>query len=247
MEAADLVLDQSQCKHFLYLHIRSNFPRRSDELGKYIPGEGDKGVENVSGSDNGSASILPISWAYIRMMGLEGLKQATFQALLNANYMAHRLAPYYKILHKGARCAHEFIIDIRPFEPETGIVAMDVAKRLQDYGFHPPTLSWPIPNTLMIEPTESENLAELDRFIEAMIMIRREIGEIEEGRADRAVNVLKLAPHTAIDLVEWDRPYSRQKAVNPLNCPTMSGKLWPSVNRLDDLYGDQHLVTSRQS
>merc|ERR1711872_897559 len=167
----------------------------------------------VSAAPYGSAAILPISWAYIKMMGSRGLKRATQVAILNANYMSHRLQNYYKTLHKGQNdlVAHEFIIDVRDFKKTAGVEAVDIAKRLMDFGFHAPTTSWPVAGALMIEPTESEDKAELDRFCDALICIREEIRDIEEGRMDRKMNPLKLAPHTLTQVFDshWDRPYSR--------------------------------------
>lgn len=201
----------------------------------------------VSSAPYGSASILPISWAYNTLMGGEGLKQATKVTLLNANYLLSRLRPHYSILYTNAngRCAHEFILDARPFKESAGIEAIDIAKRLQDYGFHAPTMSWPVANTLMIEPTESESKEELDRFLDALISIRKEIREIEEGKAPRDGNVLKRSPHPMQDLIDgdggkWDRPYSREQAAYPL--PWLrEKKFWPSVARVDDTYGDLNL------
>uniref|UniRef100_A0A8C5P4X0 Glycine cleavage system P protein n=1 Tax=Jaculus jaculus TaxID=51337 RepID=A0A8C5P4X0_JACJA len=200
----------------------------------------------VSAAPWGSSSILPISWAYIKMMGSKGLKQATEIAILNANYMAKRLEKHYRVLFKGARgyVAHEFILDTRPFKKSANIEAVDVAKRLQDYGFHAPTMSWPVAGTLMIEPTESEDKAELDRFCDAMISIRQEIADIEEGRIDPRVNPLKMSPHslTCITSSHWDRPYSREVAAFPLPFVKAENKFWPAIARIDDIYGDQHLV-----
>ncbi|KAG5981000.1 hypothetical protein E4U55_003418 [Claviceps digitariae] len=202
----------------------------------------------ISSASFGSASIVPISWAYIATMGDKGLRKATSVALLNANYLLARLKDHYPILYTNdkGRCAHEFIIDARPFRETAGIEAIDIAKRLQDYGFHAPTMSWPVPNTLMIEPTESESKEELDRFAEALISIREEIREIEEGKQPRQGNVLRNAPHTQKDLIlgdgegKWDRPYSRQKAAYPLPL-LMEKKFWPTVTRVDDTYGDTNL------
>ncbi|KAK1758092.1 glycine cleavage system P-protein-domain-containing protein [Echria macrotheca] len=204
----------------------------------------------VSSASYGSASILPISWAYNALMGGEGLEKATKITLLNANYLLSKLKPHYSILYtnKHGRCAHEFILDARPFHNSAGIEAIDIAKRLQDYGFHAPTMSWPVPNTLMIEPTESESKEELDRFVEALVSIREEIREIEEGRAPREGNVLKMAPHPLVDIIggdgdggaKWDRPYTREKAAYPL--PWLKEKkFWPSAARVDDTYGDLNL------
>jgi glycine dehydrogenase len=206
---------------------------------------GPEGIGPVSASPWGSGSILPISWAYIAMMGASGLKRATEVAILSANYVAHRLAPHFPLLYKGREgfVAHECIVDVRQFKATAGIEVDDVAKRLMDYGFHAPTMSFPEPGTLMIEPTESESKEELDRFCDAMIAIREEIREIEEGRADRAVNVLKLAPHTAeaVTAEGWDRPYSRERGAFP-SPSTRSHKFWPAVARIDNAYGDRNLV-----
>ncbi|EPY52694.1 glycine cleavage complex subunit P [Schizosaccharomyces cryophilus OY26] len=206
---------------------------------------GTKSIGSVSSSPYGSASILPISWAYMRMMGLDGLRDASKAALLNANYMAARLAPYYKLVYSNEnnRCAHEFILDAREFKATASIEATDIAKRLQDYSFHAPTLSWPITNTLMVEPTESESMYEMDRFCDALISIRQEIREIEEGKQPKDNNLLTNAPHPQKDLVseEWNRPYSRERAVYPV--PILSErKFWPTVARLDDAYGDKKFV-----
>ena len=204
-----------------------------------IPTGGEKGIAPVSGAPWGSASILPISWAYIKMMGGRGLTHATKITLLNANYILSRLKPHYPILYtNGAgRCAHEFILDIRPFHDTSNIEAIDVAKRLQDYGFHAPTMSWPVANTLMIEPTESEDLAELDRFCDALIEIRKEIAAVEKGEQPREGNVLKMAPHSLQDLLvgdgKWERSYGREKAAYPLSW-LREKKFWPNVTRLDD-------------
>lgn len=174
----------------------------------------------VSAAPFGSSAILPISWAYIKLMGGRGLKRATQVAILNANYMSNKLETYYKTLYKDPNsglCAHEFILDIREFKKRANIEAVDFAKRLMDYGFHAPTMSWPVPGTLMIEPTESEDKEELDRFCEAMISIWHEIRDIEEGRMDIQVNPLKMSPHTQFQVIksEWNRPYSREKAAFP--------------------------------
>ncbi|MCS6879598.1 MAG: aminomethyl-transferring glycine dehydrogenase [Geminicoccaceae bacterium] len=200
-------------------------------------------IGTVSAAPWGSASILPVSWAYIRLLGPEGLRKATAVAILAANYVARRLEPHYPIVYKGSSgfVAHECIIDLRAIRAKTGISAEDVAKRLVDYGFHAPTMSWPVPETMMIEPTESEPLSELDRFCDAMIAIREEIRAIEEGRMDPSDNPLKNAPHTADVLVgEWRRPYSRERAVFPLG--RVESKYWPPVGRIDNAYGDRHLV-----
>uniref|UniRef100_A0A8C2DSX9 Glycine cleavage system P protein n=1 Tax=Cyprinus carpio TaxID=7962 RepID=A0A8C2DSX9_CYPCA len=200
----------------------------------------------ISAAPWGSSAILPISWAYIKMMGSKGLAHATEVAILNANYMAKRLENHYKILFRGSKgfIAHEFILDVRPFKKSANIEAVDVAKRLQDYGFHAPTMSWPVAGTLMIEPTESEDKAELDRFCDSLLAIRQEIAEIEEGRMDSRVNPLKMAPHSlaCITSTTWDRPYSREYAAFPMPFVRPETKFWPTISRIDDIYGDQHLV-----
>jgi glycine dehydrogenase len=222
-------------------------------LKPYLPGHGltagvggDQAIGAVTSAPWGSASILPISWMYIAMMGRRGLKRATEVAILNANYIAKRLEGHYDILYTGlnGRVAHECIIDVRPFKKSADITVEDVAKRLIDYGFHPPTMSWPVAGTIMVEPTESESKAELDRFCDAMIAIREEIHAIEAGQVDGENNLLKNAPHTAEDLVsEWNRPYSREQAVFPTPW-TRNAKFWPAVNRIDQAYGDRNLVCS---
>ncbi|NSL55255.1 aminomethyl-transferring glycine dehydrogenase [Uliginosibacterium aquaticum] len=198
----------------------------------------------VSAAPFGSASILPISWMYIRMMGGSGLKQATEVAILNANYVANQLKSDYPVLYMGrqGRVAHECILDIRPIKAATGISEVDIAKRLMDYGFHAPTMSFPVAGTIMVEPTESEDLGELDRFIAAMRAIRSEIRRIEAGELPADDNPLKNAPHTQFDVIsnEWARPYSRDEAVFPLPY-VRENKFWPSVNRIDDVYGDRNL------
>jgi len=204
-------------------------------------------VGPVSAAPFSSASILPISFAYIAMMGGDGLTKATQVAILNANYMAKRLEAHYPVLYRGSKgmVAHEFILDCRPFKKSAGIEAEDIAKRLMDYGFHAPTMSFPVPGTLMIEPTESEPRAELDRFCEAMIAIRKEIAAIESGAMDRANNPLKHAPHTAaaVTATEWDRPYPREQAAYP--APWLREyKYWPPVARIDNAYGDRNLICS---
>ena len=205
------------------------------------------GASPVSAAPFGSASILTISYAYIRMMGGDGLTEATRRAILNANYIKERLETHYSILYTGlsGRSAHEFIIDLRPFKQSAGIEATDLAKRLMDYGYHAPTMSFPVPGTLMIEPTESENLAELDRFCEAMIAIRAEIKSVEEGEWSVEDNPLKNAPHTMRVLTQekWEKTYSRELAVFPI-AELRWNKFWPSVSRVDDAYGDRNLVCS---
>ncbi len=208
---------------------------------------GGKGITAISAAPFGSASILTISYAYIRMMGAEGLTDATKYAILNANYIKDRLKDHYPILYTGksGRSAHEFIVDLRPFKQTAGIEAVDVAKRLMDYGFHAPTMSFPVAGTLMIEPTESESKEELDRFCEAMIGIRHEIREIEDGIADHESNVLKHAPHTmrVVTAETWERSYSREKGAFPVE-ELRYNKFWPSVSRVDDAYGDRNLICS---
>jgi glycine dehydrogenase len=184
---------------------------------------------------------------YIQMMGTKGLERATELAILNANYVKHRLEGEYEVLFTGknGRVAHEFIIDLRPFK-QHGIVEEDVAKRLQDYGFHSPTMSWPVPGTLMVEPTESEDKAELDRFCDAMLMIRREIEDVVSGKIAAADSPLKHAPHT-MDVVysdNWNRAYTRTKAAFPAPWVNHSTKFWPTVGRIDNVYGDRNLVCS---
>lgn len=226
----------------------------AEHLSPYLPGHSvvdgvstDKAMKAVSAAPFGSASILLISYAYIKMMGTEGLKRATAIAILNANYMRHRLAEGYDVLYTGhnGTVAHEMIVDPRKFKLTSGIQVEDIAKRLIDYGFHAPTVSFPIPGTLMIEPTESESKAELDRFCDALLSIREEIAEIENGIADRENNVIKHAPHTAqlVSGDEWDRPYSRAKAAYPASY-VKENKFWPSVGRVDNTYGDRNLVCS---
>jgi len=207
-------------------------------------GTGALSIGPVCSAPYGSPSILTISWMYIAMMGAEGLTRATQLAIANANYMAKRLEAHYPILYRGAqgRVAHEFILDLRPFEKSAGIKPDDVAKRLMDYGFHAPTMSWPVAGTLMFEPTESESKAELDRLVDAMIAIREEIRAIEEGRADRNDNALKHAPHTAAVVTgEWTRAYPREQAAWPAPW-VREGKFWPAVGRVDNPYGDRNLV-----
>jgi glycine dehydrogenase len=203
-----------------------------------------RGQGAVSAAPYGSAGILPISWMYIAMMGGEGLRQATELAILNANYIARCLKPHYPVLFTGrhGHVAHECLLDIRPIKAATGITETDIAKRLMDYGFHAPTVSFPVAGTMMVEPTESESLPELDRFIEAMISIRDEIRRVELGEWDATDNPLKNAPHTLADLAaaEWNHPYSREQAVFPLAW-VAENKFWPGVNRIDDAWGDRNL------
>ncbi|KAL5285746.1 GLDC family protein [Megaselia abdita] len=201
----------------------------------------------VSAAPYGSSAILPISWSYIKMMGARGLKRATQVAILNANYMSRRLDGHYKTLFKDPKSnlvAHEFILDVREFKKTANIEAVDIAKRLMDYGFHAPTMSWPVTGTLMIEPTESEDKDELDRFCEALISIRQEIQDIEDGKISKTENPLKMSPHTQAQVVSdgWDRPYSREQAAFPNFHVKADSKVWPTVGRIDDAYGDKHLV-----
>ena len=215
-------------------------------LAPFLPGHPETGgnAMTVSAAPHGSGSILPISWSYCLMMGGAGLTQATRVAILNANYIAKRLAGAYDTLYTGAkgRVAHECILDTRPLNESAGVTVDDIAKRLIDCGFHPPTMSWPVAGTLMVEPTESETKAEIDRFCEAMLAIREEAREIEGGRMDKKNNPLKNAPHTVEDLIgEWDRPYSREAACFPAGAFRVD-KYWPPVNRVDNVYGDRNLV-----
>jgi glycine dehydrogenase len=228
------------------------------QLAPFLPGHslmkisggkvgGEMGIGAVSAAPWGSASILPISWVYMKLMGSRGLVRATQVAILNANYMAKKLEGHYPVLYKGEHgfVAHECILDIRPLKAETGVEVEDIAKRLMDYGFHAPTISFPVAGTLMIEPTESESKAEIDRYLSAMISIRKEIEEIKLGRADKKNNPLKNAPHTAemISSTEWMMPYSREEAAFPL-AYVRERKFWPSVARVDNVYGDRNLVCS---
>jgi len=203
---------------------------------------------SVSAAPYGSSAILPISWAYIKMMGAKGLRKATQVAILNANYMARRLEPFYKILFRGQNgmAAHEFIVDVRDFKKSANVEAIDIAKRLQDYGFHAPTVSWPVSGCIMIEPTESESKDELDRFCDAMINIRAEIRAVETGQFPIDSNPLKMAPHTQKDILtdSWERAYSKTMAAFPAHFVKPESKIWPSVSRIDDVYGDQNLVCS---
>jgi glycine dehydrogenase len=222
----------------------------AEHLAPYLPTHplvpGPKtGSGTVSAAPWGSPSILPISWAYIRMMGPDGLTEATRYAILNANYIAKRLEGHYQLLYSGhsGLIAHECIIDFRPFKQTAGIEVEDVAKRLIDYGFHPPTVSFPVAGTLMIEPTESESKEELDRFVDALIAIRAEIREIEEGKAERGNNLLANAPHTLeqVGADQWTRSYGRERAGFP-STEVRAHKVWPSVSRIDGAYGDRNLV-----
>jgi glycine dehydrogenase len=221
----------------------------AEHLVPFLPGHavvnlgGEDPIGAVSAAPWGSASICTISWMYIAMMGAAGLTQATQVAILNANYISKRLDGYFPTLYRaGGLVAHECILDLRPFK---SVTAEDVAKRLMDYGFHAPTLSWPVAGTLMVEPTESESMAELDRFCEAMIAIHAEIQAIETGAADPKNNLLKNAPHPAEVVCgdDWNRPYSREQAAYPV--PGLRQfKFWPAVGRVDNVYGDRNLVCS---
>jgi glycine dehydrogenase len=225
----------------------------ASHLAPFLPGHpvistgGAKATGAVSAAPWGSASILPISYLYIRMMGAAGLAKATKVAILAANYVAKRLEGHYPVLYKGRNgtVAHECILDTRPLKASAGIDVEDIAKRLMDYGFHAPTVSFPVAGTLMVEPTESESKEELDRFCDALISIREEIREIELGIMDRQNNALKNAPHTMhrVTASEWDRPYSRERAAFPAPW-TRDFKFWPSVGRVESAYGDRNLVCS---
>jgi glycine dehydrogenase len=219
-------------------------------LKNFLPGmheEDQPSVGPVSATNWGSASILPISWMYIKMMGSEGLRKATEIAILNTNYIASRLKDHYEILYTGKNglVAHECILDVRPFKESSGIEVEDIAKRLIDYGFHAPTMSWPVAGTLMIEPTESESKIEIDRFCDAMISIREEIRLIESGQLDKKDNMLKNSPHTArkVSGDNWEHKYSRSNAAYP-SSSLLDNKYWPPVGRVDNVYGDRNLMCS---
>ena len=226
-------------------HLAEFLPSAQPATARHAGETADGHVGPVAAAPFGSAGILPISWAYIAMMGAAGLRQATQVAVLSANYVARRLAPHYPVLYTGRAglVAHECVIDLRPITASTGVTTEDVAKRLVDYGFHAPTMSFPVAGTLMIEPTESEDLSELDRFCEAMIAIRHEIEQVGSGEYDRDDNPLKNAPHTAEMLIagEWKHPYDRAEAAYPVP-GGRQGKYWPPVRRIDQAYGDRHLV-----
>jgi glycine dehydrogenase len=224
-------------------HLKPYLPKHS-----VVPECGPKtGIGAVSAAPWGSAAILPISWAYIAMMGTQGLKEATQVAILNANYIAKKLSAHFPVLYRGRGgwVAHECIIDVRQLKTSADVSVDDIAKRLMDYGFHAPTMSWPVAGTLMIEPTESESLEEIERFCQALIQIREEIREIESGQADKLNNVLKNAPHSMSHVTadKWDHPYTREKAAYPLAW-VRQHKFWPSVSRVDNVYGDRNLVCS---
>jgi glycine dehydrogenase len=229
-----------------------------EDLVPFLPGHATATGESspvgaVSAAPLGNAGVLPISWMYVRMMGSDGLRSATETAILAANYVAARLAGHYDIHYssevaglKGGGVAHECILDLRPLKETSGVSAEDVAKRLIDYGFHAPTLSFPVPGTLMVEPTESEPLAELDRFCDAMIAIREEIRAVEQGRWPQDDNPLKHAPHTAASLLaaDWSHPYSREQAAYPVPALRREGKYWSPVARVDNVHGDRNLFCS---
>jgi glycine dehydrogenase len=225
----------------------------AEHLAPFLPGHsviptgGSESIGEVSAAPWGSASICVISWMYIRMMGPDGLSMASALAILNANYIAKRLEPFFPVLYKGANgtVAHECILDFREWKTRAGIEVEDIAKRLMDFSFHGPTMSWPVPGTLMVEPTESESKEELDRFCDAMISIHGELIAIEKGELDKADNPLKRAPHTAATVTsdEWNRPYSRRQAAWP--APWLKEhKFWPSVSRVDNVYGDRNIFCS---
>jgi glycine dehydrogenase len=220
-------------------HLEPFLPKESEE--------GDRRGAQVSATPYGSASILPITWMYIRMMGRHGLKQATEVAILNANYIAHRLETHYQILYTGTqgRIAHECILDVRVIKDEVGISVDDIAKRLIDYGFHAPTMSFPVAGTLMIEPTESESKAEIDRFCDAMIAIKSEVDQVKDGNWSLEDNPLVAAPHTAamVSADEWEHAYTRHQAAYPV-ASLKDNKYWPPVARLDHVYGDRNLMCS---
>ena len=221
-------------------------------LAPYLPGHplvpecGGAGMDAVSSAPYGSPLLLPITHAYIKMLGPDGIRQVSEVAILNANYMSVKLMPELKTLYTGAtgRVAHECIIDLQHFKAEYGVDATDVAKRLMDFGFHAPTLSFPVHETLMIEPTESEPLAELDRFVEALKVIVRECEDIKAGRLDKEDNPLKMAPHTAEEVCadQWNHGYGREQAAYPLDW-VRENKFWPAASRVDNGYGDRNLVT----
>src|SRR5256886_10114900 len=223
----------------------------ASHLAPFLPGHpvtklgGKESIGPVSAAPYGSASIVAISWVYIALMGGDGLTKASKVAILNADYMAKRLEKEFRVRYTGNHglVAHEFILDLRQFKEKAGVEVIDVAKRLMDYGFHAPTMSFPVAGTLMVEPTESESKEELDRFCDALIAIRGEIREIERGEADRENNLLKNAPHPLADLLadSWDRPYSRERAAFPTPA-TREHKIWPPIGRIDAAFGDRNLV-----
>lgn len=223
----------------------------AQHLAPFLPGHPcsphnhDLAIGPIAAAPYGSPNILPISWTYMKLMGKDGLTKASQVAILNANYMAHRLKKHYSVVFTGTNgmAAHEFILDFRPFKKSADVEVEDVAKRLMDFGFHAPTVSWPVAGTMMIEPTESESKAEMDRYCEALILIRQEITDVEEGRLPRDNNPLKHAPHTieTIAKTEWPHPYSREQAAFPASW-LREHKFWPAVSRIDSAYGDRNLV-----
>ena len=225
----------------------------TEKLKNYLPGHSvvnkinrEKSIHSVSAAPWGSAGVLAISYAYIRMMGIEGLTMASKIAILNANYIKEKLKPYYRTLYTGENgfVGHELILDTREFKQRANIEVNDIAKRLMDYGYHAPTVSFPVHGTLMVEPTESESKYELDKFCEVMAKIYNEIQEIEEGQADKEDNVLKNSPHILDDITtEWEHKYSIEKAIAPLSW-VKENKFWPTIGRVDDAYGDRNLVCS---
>src|SRR5690606_34244634 len=226
----------------------------AEHLATFLPNQRSQGYEPhpngigaISAAAYGSAGILPISWMYIAMMGSQGLTDASRHAILAANYLASRLSPHYPVLYAGAKglVAHECILDIRPLQKDTGISNEDIAKRLMDYGFHAPTMSFPVPGTLMLEPTESEALSELDRFVEALISIRQEIARVQAGEFAANDNPLRNAPHTAamVSADEWNHSYLRSQAAFPVP-GLQANKYWPPVGRVDNSYGDRNLYCS---
>ena len=245
--AAAQGIEEGPAKRALQLQQQLHLPDHP-VVGGVNPYAGSAGtIGAVSAAPWGSASILSISWAYIAMMGAYGLRRATMVAILAANYVAARLAPHYPVLYTGANgmVAHECIIDLRAIKAATGITVDDVAKRLADYGFHAPTMSFPVADTLMIEPTESESLRELERFCEAMIRIRAEIQAVADGKSARDDNPLSNAPHHHSLLIEesWTRPYSKAEAFFPM-AEQHEDKYWPPVARIDNVFGDKHVVCS---
>ena len=223
----------------------------AEHLSPYLPGHamvktgGDEAIRSVAAGPWGSASVLLISHAYVCLLGAEGMTKATQVAMLNANYIKSKLRAHFDVLYAGenGRVAHELIFDLRPFRESAGVTEQDVAKRLMDFGFHAPTVSFPVQGTLMVEPTESESKIELDRFCNAMMKIRKEIQAIIDGAADRNDNPLLNAPHTAEELTvtDWNHPYSRQEAAFPLSS-VRGRKYWPPISRIDDAYGDRNLI-----
>jgi glycine dehydrogenase len=225
----------------------------NEKLKPFLPGHslvmtgGAQAIPAVSSAPYGSSLILLISYAYIKMLGEQGLTDATRYAILNANYLKAKLEGLYPVLYKGdmGMVAHEMILDCRDFKRTTGVEVEDIAKRLMDYGFHAPTVSFPVAGTLMVEPTESENKAELDRFVDAMTAIRQEIADIADGKLDKADNPLKMAPHTADEVItdNWQHSYGREQAAFPVQAVRM-GKYWPAASRVDNAFGDRNLVCS---